>query len=262
MTKMNAARFFDWLQIAALAGLGFVATKRALILHLRGVRVVAAHGKPAWVPWLACPTIGIFLLLWAYEILACAWPLPIHIVPSSWRTVLVDAVPLKSAGAVLLGAGVFIYARALRDLDDSCCLGFDRETPGPLVTEGIYAWTRHPIYVGLTLFSLGTALVLGRLIFFAIALLSVFELHAVILFEERFLVRIHGDAYREYRSRVGRYLTWPGTGKARRPGPADSARLSPRNSNGAAGQSGCPRTGIKRESSSADLSDFGTCGHL
>jgi len=137
---------------------------------------------------------------------------------------LVDAVPLKSVGGILLVAGVLIYARALRDLGDSWRLGFDRETPGPLVTEGIYAWTRHPIYVGLTLFNLGTALVLGRLIFFAIALLAVFEVHAVVLFEERFLARIHGDAYRDYRSRVGRYLTWRGPRKPRRRGWAAAVR--------------------------------------
>jgi protein-S-isoprenylcysteine O-methyltransferase Ste14 len=97
---------------------------------------------------------------------------------------------------------------ALPAFGDSWRLGIDRETSGPLVTHGVFAWTRNPIYVGLDSFALGTFLVQGRLIFLALALVSVGMLQDQIRREERFLARAYGGAYREYCARVGRYVKW------------------------------------------------------
>jgi protein-S-isoprenylcysteine O-methyltransferase Ste14 len=98
-----------------------------------------------------------------------------------------------------------IYGLALRAFGDSWRLGIDRTAPGALVTHGIFAWTRNPVYVGLDLLAFGTFLIQGRLIFMVLALLISWMLHLQIRREERFLDRAHGDAYREYRTRVGRY---------------------------------------------------------
>ena len=96
----------------------------------------------------------------------------------------------------------------LRAFGDSWRLGIDRDAPGVLVTDGIFAWTRNPIYVGLDLLALGTSLVQGRLIVLALALVIAVMLHDQILREESFLARTYGDAYREYCARVRRYGSW------------------------------------------------------
>jgi len=205
---MTVTQFLDWLELAALACLTLLGVGRALALYARGVRVVAFDRTwwPVQVP--AALIAGTGLLLWAYEIVACAWPLPVHVVPRAWRAVLVNALTIKAVGAVVLLASVLVYGLALRGLGVSWRLGVDRDRPGPLVTAGIYARMRHPIYVGLGLFSIGTSLVLGQLLFLVLAALAVVGLHAAVLVEERFLVQIYGDAYREYCQRVGRYVTW------------------------------------------------------
>ena len=53
---------------------------------------------------------------------------------------------------------------------------------------------------------IGVFLIQGRLIFLALAAFLIGTLHDQILHEERFLRRVYGNAYRDYRARVGRYL--------------------------------------------------------
>jgi protein-S-isoprenylcysteine O-methyltransferase Ste14 len=153
----------------------------------------------------------ISLVLWWYELVAYTWPLSIHLVPTRLGVVLFDVAIVKIAGGVLMLAGLVIYGLALLALRESWRLGIDRKTPGPLVTDGIFAWSRNPIYVGLDLMIVGTFLIQGRLIFLVLATAFVAMLHLVIRREERFLSETYGDAYRNYCARVGRYITWPFT---------------------------------------------------
>jgi protein-S-isoprenylcysteine O-methyltransferase Ste14 len=103
---------------------------------------------------------------------------------------------------------VALYGIAVRRLGESWRLGIDRINPGRLVTDGVYGWTRHPIYVALDLLFVGTFLVLGRLIFLVFALVWLPLLHAYMRREERFLSELYGDSYRDYCGRVGRYCSW------------------------------------------------------
>ena len=105
-------------------------------------------------------------------------------------------------------AGLLVFAFALWTFADSWRIGIDRNTPGALVTSGIFAWTRNPIYVALDLMFFGTFLVQGRAIFLALALALAGLLHYQIRREEKYLAGSYGDAYRAYCGRVGRYVRW------------------------------------------------------
>src|SRR5262249_9802350 len=121
--------------------------------------------------------------------------------------VLFDAVALKVMGVVAWMVGLVIYGLALRAMGDSWRIGIDREAPGGLVTHGIFAWSRNPIYLGFEMGVIGTFLIQSRLIFLVITLVLAGVLSALIQREERFLTRTYGDTYRDYQSRVGRYVT-------------------------------------------------------
>ena len=76
-----------------------------------------------------------------------------------------------------------------------------------LVTSGPYRLSRNPMYTGLAVVYLGVALLLGSwwpLLLGAPVILAVYAL--VIRPEERYLSERFGDAYADYRSRVGRWL--------------------------------------------------------
>ena len=79
--------------------------------------------------------------------------------------------------------------------------------PRHLVVVGLYRWSRNPMYVSVTLILLGwtVAFQSRALLFYALAVLAIFHLR-VVLFEEPWLVRRHGDEWLRYRGRVPRWL--------------------------------------------------------
>ena len=181
---------------------------RALLFRARGVRVIVADRQRTFWQMVVDTFALACLLIWAGEVVAYAWPFRFHVGPASLGRIVVDSITLKTVGAVVVSVALLLYAVALRRLGESWRLGMDRTAPGPLVTEGIYRWTRHPIYVAFDLLFLGTFLVLGHLVFLLLALVWMGLLHSFMRREERFLTELYGDAYREYCQRVGRYCSW------------------------------------------------------
>ena len=81
------------------------------------------------------------------------------------------------------------------------------EPPRHLVTVGLYRVSRNPMYVAVALMLIGwSAATLSRtLAIYTCFVIAAFHLR-VLLHEEPFLARTHGDAWTEYRSRVPRWL--------------------------------------------------------
>ncbi|KXN86427.1 Protein-S-isoprenylcysteine O-methyltransferase [Leucoagaricus sp. SymC.cos] len=86
----------------------------------------------------------------------------------------------------------------------SHAVAFEKRSNHRLVTDGIYAWFRHPSYAGFFYWALGTQLVLQNPISFI--------LYSILLWrffyyrtraEERALVKFFGQDYVDYRRRVG-----------------------------------------------------------
>jgi protein-S-isoprenylcysteine O-methyltransferase Ste14 len=70
----------------------------------------------------------------------------------------------------------------------------------------VFALSRNPIFLAMDLFLVGTALMSGRWIPAAVAVVALAGFHRQIRNEERFLEGHYGDAYRAYRNRVRRYF--------------------------------------------------------
>ncbi|MBI5822093.1 MAG: isoprenylcysteine carboxylmethyltransferase family protein, partial [Verrucomicrobia bacterium] len=179
---------------------------RVLMLRARGVSVFVADRQRTGWQMLADAVLLACLLAFGYEIIAYAWQLHFHIGPSVLERSVVDGPASQALGALIVTGAVILYGISLRDLGVSWRLGLDRSAPGPLITGGVYRWTRHPIYIAFDLLFLGTFLLIGRLSFLVLALVGVLLLHAIMDREERFLTQLYGDAYRDYCRRVGRYF--------------------------------------------------------
>jgi protein-S-isoprenylcysteine O-methyltransferase Ste14 len=76
-----------------------------------------------------------------------------------------------------------------------------------LVTTGIHGWSRNPIYVGMLLLyaGIGVAALSPWVLILALPLVVILR-YAIVAREEAYLERRFGDAYRQYRARVRRWL--------------------------------------------------------
>jgi protein-S-isoprenylcysteine O-methyltransferase Ste14 len=79
--------------------------------------------------------------------------------------------------------------------------------PRQLVTTGLYRFSRNPMYIGVLLVLAGWALLYQSsvLAWYAAAIAVAFHLR-VILGEEPWLARTHGEAWSAYKRRVPRWL--------------------------------------------------------
>lgn len=75
-------------------------------------------------------------------------------------------------------------------------------SPGKLLTDGIYAYVRHPRYLEVILAFLGYSLVCNYPAAYGATVFTACEIAVLIPLEERELAARFGDAYREYRRRV------------------------------------------------------------
>jgi len=78
---------------------------------------------------------------------------------------------------------------------------------GGVVSDGAFRHVRHPLYLGSILFYLGLAVSTASLASLALTLVIFAFYDHIATYEERWLEERHGEAYRAYRSRTGKW--WP-----------------------------------------------------
>ena len=80
------------------------------------------------------------------------------------------------------------------------------ESVQPLVTHGIYRFTRNPLALSVDLFALGVLLLAPSWLALTSLGLNVLAYELKIRIEESYLCDAHGAAYAAYCQRTGRYL--------------------------------------------------------
>lgn len=123
--------------------------------------------------------------------------------------------PIADPGTVVrIGVGIAGFALWLF-LDGNAMAGFRRAGTSmipfnpttALVTSGAYRFSRNPMYLGMAAFYVGIAVAAGliwALFLLPLVILAIDRL--VIAREEPYLQRKFGEAYTDYRSRVGRWI--------------------------------------------------------
>jgi protein-S-isoprenylcysteine O-methyltransferase Ste14 len=112
---------------------------------------------------------------------------------------------LVAAGVALTGLGELLRLWGVHHIGAISRTRSDRL--GPLVASGPFALLRNPLYVGNIALWVGFALT-ARLVWLSpvLVLLLGLEYHAIVRWEERLLESRLREAYREYASRVPRWL--------------------------------------------------------
>ena len=129
---------------------------------------------------------------------ALAFALPIATL-ASW--------PWRIAGLIPIAAGVWLNLAADRAFNarGTTVKPFERSTA--LLTEGVFAVSRNPMYLGMILILIGVAMLLGALSpFFVIAGFAAILETRFIPDEEKMPAETFGDDWLGYRTRTRRWI--------------------------------------------------------
>lgn len=197
-----------WIFPIAVAGflvLGFVLPMARMRLRTGHTGFVLANDADAFQPVvkasLGLLVAGAVVLAVLHALLGPnalgVWPVP------TW---------LAGAGLVVAALGTAVMGLAQAQMRDSFRIGIDR-APTALVTSGLYGYVRNPIYAGLFLVLAGTVALAPSpwSIMGALAIVETIALQ--VRAEEQHLRARHRDEFREYASKVGRFI--PGVGRLR-----------------------------------------------
>lgn len=110
-------------------------------------------------------------------------------------------------GLTLLGVAAFLTLAALREFSRARTTIIPHLDPKALITTGIFAWTRNPIYLADVLILLGLSLFWGKLLGLLLVLPFAWLLQKrFILGEEARLRAAFGDAFERYAANTRRWL--------------------------------------------------------
>ncbi len=181
------------IRLAMRAVEGSAATRRA-----DGGQAAGGSGAPDVAGVIALPPLIFLGFLAAATVLEAIVPLPIPVAHS--LASYVAGVALAAGGFVMIAIGTRRFAAAGTNIPPTL-------PTTALVVDGIYGRTRNPLYLGTTLIYLGLSVAAGSLwaIGLLVPLLWVINV-GVVKREERYLERKFGDAYRDYKARVRRWI--------------------------------------------------------
>ncbi|TYO98940.1 protein-S-isoprenylcysteine O-methyltransferase Ste14 [Geothermobacter ehrlichii] len=171
-------------------------------MNVRARVVRRSRVRAAVFYWLVLPGLVVVVGLLLDRLFGWrAWP---------WSlSVLIAAVLLVIGGSLLVQRATADFAF------------YGQGTPAPqdppkrLVTDGVYAWCRHPMWLGYDLAALGVVLLWRSpaMLLICYPLFLLLQLRFLLRREEPRLLRRFGAEYQRYRQQVPLLLPRPGRGK-------------------------------------------------
>jgi protein-S-isoprenylcysteine O-methyltransferase Ste14 len=129
-----------------------------------------------------------------------------HVLPLPFVLPEAGLARWASAGCLVF-IGLALFAAGIRNFSRSGTPVPTNEPTRALVTAGIHGWTRNPIYVGMFLLYGGIGVAArSPWVLILVLPLAITIRYGVVAREEAYLERRFGDAYRDYRARVRRWL--------------------------------------------------------
>ena len=186
-------RYFGLLTIVLLPAMVLI---RARLMKSEGLQAIH-FGRIDKKDFLIPP----FALFYFYIVVAAALDFPL---PS--RQTFFSTVTATWSGALLCLAGLVLLFLSLLSFGRSFRIGIDQDRPDKLVTTGIFAVSRNPIYVAFALVLLGEFLLFPNWILLVYLFAAAWLFHRQILREEEFLRKRYGLEYRDYCRSVRRYF--------------------------------------------------------
>ena len=168
----------------------------AFIMRRRGIKAVN-FGEIDKRDFLILPFAGFYF----YLVFAHAFALPSVSTQVFFRSEIVAWV-----GVLFCLAGLGLLLLSLISFGRSFRVGIYTRDPDKLVTTGIFALSRNPIYVAFASVLIGQFLIFPNWLLLLYLGAAVWLFHRQVLLEEVYLKEHYGEDYVHYCARVKRYL--------------------------------------------------------
>jgi protein-S-isoprenylcysteine O-methyltransferase Ste14 len=186
-------KYFGALTIVIL--LGMVLT-RIFLLKRQGIKAMKL-GSTDKTDFLIPP----LALFYFYLLFAAAF---------DWPTIstrrFFHSETVARAGALFCLAGLFIFLWSLNSFRQSFRIGIDTDHPDKLIVDGVFAFSRNPIYVAFVMVLTGEFLIFPNWVSLIALVAAAGLIHRQVLREEDYLKGHYGEAYEQYCQRVRRYI--------------------------------------------------------
>lgn len=181
------------------------------ILHWRATGstgIKGFHGELGSLPWFAGVSVSLGFILTALAPIGVlrGWP---------GGSLLASSNAVHHLGGLLALVGIVGGLVAQQGMGSSWRVGVDESEKTALVTDGLFAWVRNPIFTFMLLSAAGFLLLVPNVLVLLGCVLTVAGIEAQVrVVEEPYLLKTHGRTYEAYAARVGRFF--PGMGRLRR----------------------------------------------
>lgn len=187
----------------------------ALLLHLLGlflafgVRTLTAHRRTGDTGFRRPDTTPFTAPWWGTVLFAGALVTGLA-APAAGLFAPAEAGPppgVGVAGLALMLLGLVLVLVSQNTMGASWRIGVDEDERTQLVTRGVFALVRNPVFTGMGVLLTGQLLVLASVLSAVALLVFVAAVQVQVrAVEEPHLLRTHGSAYRSYAARTGRFL--------------------------------------------------------
>ncbi len=186
-------RYFAALTIVLL--LGMVLT-RVLLMKRKGIEAMN-FGKIDKTDFLIPP----FAIFYFYIVFAVTFNFPTVSTQEFFHSGVISWV-----GVLFCLAGLLLLLWSLVSFGQGFRVGIDTDHPDKLITTGVFAFSRNPIYVAFVFILLGQFLIFSNWILLVYIGAAIWLFHRQVLREEDYLKKHYGKEYSEYCYRVRRYF--------------------------------------------------------
>ena len=187
-----------YIPISLLPVLIIMVVGRARMLRKQGIKAFV-FGETDKSDFILLPVVFSFF----YAIVATVFDLPL---PEILKRYFWEIPVFYGVAIGICSVSLVWFFITLKTFGKSFRVGIDENTKDALITNGVFAISRNPIYMAFIAFFIGIFMAYPNIITIVFLLVLTSLIHRQILREEKFLSSHYGQEYEEYCEKVRRYI--------------------------------------------------------